>query len=553
RNQELPLSFVQERVWRLEQHQPGLSAYTIPFVLKLEGFVDVDTLQRSIQEIVNRHEALRTTYDVVDGRPVQRFHSHVRIPLTFVELTGSPEQRETQAMNIAREESARPFDLVTGPVIRTTLIKLDAQLYILVGSIHHVVCDTLSVAIFVNELGQLYGAFRQGRPSPLPPLPVQYADFGAWQRRTIAEHLLPEQEQWWRTRLAGMPRRLDMPTDKQRPEHCPLTSVRLVVDFPSALAREVGAFGKREGFTSYMTVLAAWQTLLHRYSGQTDIIVGTPIANRTRPELLPLIGYVAHSAAFRTSFAGDPTFRELLGRVKQEVSDAQARPDVPFEHLVEELIPGKDIGRGRMTDTVLIYHANHAATGEATVDMMGVRASVMQVPGTPVQWGITLADLTLILTEEPGRIHGTLEYATELFDDATARRMMEHLQVLLASALAAPDERVSRLPLATDADRRAWPQPRPAPVSPSLPVLLASARAGIPKPCHHPGGEQSWTWAELSIRARNVAASLRTLGVRPEPPSPCACLRRPRSWRPSGACWKPVAPWWPWAPRTWAH
>ncbi|MFP2903698.1 MupA/Atu3671 family FMN-dependent luciferase-like monooxygenase [Pyxidicoccus sp. 3LFB2] len=517
RTRELPLSFVQERVWRLEQYLPGLSAYTIPFVLKLEGFVDADTLQRSVQEIVNRHEALRTTYDVVDGRPVQRFHAHMPIPLDVLELTGAADQREAEALRIAREESARPFDLVKGPVIRTLLLKLDAQLHILVGGIHHIVCDTLSVAIFVHELGQLYGAFRQGRPSPLPPLPVQYADFGAWQRRTLAEHLLPEQEQGWRNRLAGMPRRLDMPTDRPRPASCPLTSVRISVDFPSALAREVGAFGRREGFTSYMTVLAAWQTLLHRYSGQTEVVVGTPIANRTRPELLPLIGYVAHSAAFRTSFAGNPTFRELLARVKHEVADAQARPDVPFEHLVEELIPGKDIGRGRMTDTVFVYHS-HVGGGAAALELTGVRGSLVEVPNAPVQWGATLSELTLILSEEHGRIHGALEYATELYDESTARRMVEHLQAMLAAALARPDERVSRLPLLTEAERRAWPLPFPGSMSASVPARLAERARRSPESVATVQGGQSWTWAELASRASQVAAQLRALGVRPGDP-----------------------------------
>ncbi|WP_415835441.1 amino acid adenylation domain-containing protein, partial [Corallococcus soli] len=457
---ELPLSFVQERVWRLEQHLPGLSAYNIPVVLKLEGKAAEEPLERAIQEIVRRHEALRTTYDKVDGRPVQRFHPHMRIPLERVELTGTPEEREAEAWRLAREDAARPFDLVNGPVLRTTLLRQAEDVRLLLVCIHHVVCDTLSIAIFIHELSQIYGAFLQGKPSPLPPLGVQYADFGAWQRRTLAEHLVPEQEQWWRTRLAGMPRQLGVPTDRPRPEKSPLTSERMDVAFPQALARELVAFGKREGFTGYMTVLAAWNALLHRYTGQTDIIVGTPIANRTRPELLSLIGYVAHSAAFRTSLAGDPSFRELLERVRQEVTDAQARPDVPFEYLVEQLVPGKDIGQDRMADTVFVYHSN-AVTHVNAQDTMGVRTSIVEIPGLPVQWGATLSDLTLILSEGPAGLHGALEYATELFDAATARRMMEHFQTLLTSALATPDERLSRLSLATEVERNAWPRPLP--------------------------------------------------------------------------------------------
>ncbi|TNV64185.1 non-ribosomal peptide synthase/polyketide synthase, partial [Corallococcus exiguus] len=462
RMEPLPLSFVQERVWRLEQHLPGLSAYTIPFVLRLEGPANAAILERAIQEVVQRHEALRTTYDAVDGRPVQRFHPHVRIPLPIVQVEGTPGEREEAALRIAREDAARPFDLVRGPVLRTTLVRLRADLHLLVCAIHHIVCDTLSTSLFLQEVGQLYAAFIQGQPSPLAPLPVQYADFGAWQRQSLAEERFPEQEQWWRQRLAGMPRQLGIPTDRPRPASCPLTSERMVLDFPPELAEALVAFGRSEGFTSYMTVLAAWNALLHRYTGHADLIVGTPIGNRTRPELLPLIGYVAHSAAFRTHVGDDPSFRELLHRVRREVTDVQSRPDVPFEMLVEQLVPGRDIGRERMTDTVFVYHSNLEMGGDALA-AVGARGTFIEVPGTPVQWGATLSDLTLILTEEPGRIHGAVEYATELFDASTARRMLEHLQVLLGAALARPEEPLSRLPLATDAERSAWPVPPPVP------------------------------------------------------------------------------------------
>ncbi|MBJ6766162.1 amino acid adenylation domain-containing protein, partial [Myxococcaceae bacterium JPH2] len=523
RTGELPLSFVQERVWRLEQHRPGLSAYNIPFILRLEGDLDAGLLDRSLQEVVQRHEALRTTYDTVEGRPVQRFHPHVRIPMDVVELTGTPEEREVEALRLAKEDSARPYDLVNGPVIRATLLRLGARLHVLIGGIHHIVCDTLSIALFVHELGQLYGAFRQGRPSPLPPLPVQYADFGAWQRREISEGRLAEQEQWWRQRLAGMPRQLDVPTDRARPLTSPLTSVRMSVDFPPDLARELGAFGKREGFTSYMLVLAAWNTVLHRYSGQTDIIVGTPIGNRTRAELLPLIGYVAHSAAFRTGFADNPTFRELLGRVKQDVADAQGQPDVPFEYLVEKLIPGKDIGRGRMTDTVFVFHSGIAG-GATALELTGVRGSLIDLPDAPVQWGATLSDLTLVLAEEPGRVHGALEYATELFDAPTVRRLVDHLQVLLGAALAAPDTRVSRLPLATPEEHRSWPRPVRQAVSPVLTTRLAEQLARSPDAVAMARGDESWTWRALAGWAKGLATRLRTLGVRTGDPV-VLCLR----------------------------
>ncbi|RKI05722.1 amino acid adenylation domain-containing protein, partial [Corallococcus praedator] len=514
RTRELALSFVQERVWRLEQHLPGLSAYNIPFVLRLDGVVEAEILERGIQEIVHRHEALRTTYDVVDGRPVQRFHAHVRIPLTRVDLRGPLETREAEALRIAREDAAAPFDLVNGPVMRSTLVRLDTHVHMLVVSIHHIVCDTLSVALFVQELGQLYDAFIQGRPSPLPPLPIQYADFGQWQRQSIAEARLPEQEQWWRQRLAGMPRQIDLPTDRPRTAHSrTLNSARMTMELPPALARELSAFSRREGFTPYMTVLAAWQTLLHRYSGQTDLIVGTPIANRTRPELFPLIGYVAHSAAFRTRFVGEPTFRDMLAQIREEVNDAQARPDVPFEYLVEALVPGKDIGKGRMADSVFVFHSGVSA-GAMTLELKGMRGSLVEVPGTPVQWGATLADLTLVLSESPGRLHGVLEYATELFDAAFAEHFMAHFQVLLSAALSKPDTQVSRLPLSTEAERRAWPTPRTVAGFTSVPALLADRRARQADAIAVSRGDAHWTWGQLGTQVRTLAERLRSLGVK---------------------------------------
>ncbi|RKG73297.1 LLM class flavin-dependent oxidoreductase, partial [Corallococcus terminator] len=513
RTRELALSFVQERVWRLEQHLPGLSAYNIPFVLRLEGVVNADVLERGIQEIVHRHEALRTTYDVVDGRPVQRFHATMHVPLTRVELQGPPETREAEAMRLAREDATSPFDLVQGPVMRSTLVRLDTQVHMLVVGIHHIVCDTLSVALFVQELGQLYDAFIEGRPSPLPPLLIQYADFGQWQRQSIAEARLPEQEQWWRQRLAGMPRQIDLPTDRPRTAHSTLNSARMTMEMPPALARELSAFARREGFTPYMTVLAAWQTLLHRYSGQTDLIVGTPIANRTRPELFPLIGYVAHSAAFRTRFVGEPTFRDMLAQIREEVNDAQARPDVPFEYLVEALIPGKDIGKGRMADSVFVFHSGVSA-GAMTLDLKGMRGSLVEVPGTPVQWGATLADLTLVLSESPGRLHGVLEYATELFDAAFAERFMAHFQVLLSAALSQPDTQVSRLPLSTESERRAWPNPRTVAGFTSVPALLADRRARQADAIAVSRGDEHWTWTRLGAQVRTLAERLRSLGVK---------------------------------------
>ncbi|HYO74738.1 MAG TPA: MupA/Atu3671 family FMN-dependent luciferase-like monooxygenase, partial [Archangium sp.] len=483
----------------------------IPFDHRLEGALDARLLERAIKEVVQRHQALRTTYDTVDGRPVQRCHARVHVPLEVLVLDGTAEEREAEAMRLAREDAVRPFDLVKGPVLRTTLLRLREDNHILLGSIHHIVSDTLSINIFVQEMAALYVTMREGKPSPLPAMPVQYADFGHWQRRNVSENLLAEQQQWWRQQLAGMPRRMNLPTDRPRPETCPLSSERMSVDFPPALANELVAFGRREGFTSFVILLAAWQALLHRYSGQTDIVVGTPIANRTQPELQTLIGYVAHSVALRTDLSGDPTFRELLARVREVLLGAQNHPDVPFEQIVEEMFPQHDIGRGRMADSVFVLHNN---PGGDSQQLPGLRASLIDVPDAPVQWGATLADLTLVFREVPGQLHGALEYATELFDASTARRFLDHLRTLLTAGMARPDERISRLPLLTGEERKHWLQPRPAPTSPTVPELLARRAERTPEAVAVTHEGRSWTLGELMARARSLAARLHALGVK---------------------------------------
>ncbi|HZI12013.1 MAG TPA: MupA/Atu3671 family FMN-dependent luciferase-like monooxygenase, partial [Myxococcus sp.] len=476
RTGELPLSCVQERVWRLEQAFPGLSAYNLPLALRLEGALHLEALEHGLQEVVRRHELLRTTYTRVEGRPVQRVSSQAHVVLRRVELSGPRDAAEAEALRLAREDALAPFSLEDGPVLRTTLVRVAEDVHVLLVCFHHIVGDTLSILLFVRELGALYEAFRGGQPSPLPPMPVQYADFGAWQRRALAEGGLSGQQAWWRQQLAGMPRQLALPTDRPRPAVPQLTSVRKRVRFPSHLAGQVTAFGKREGATSFMVLLAAWQALLHRYSGQDDIVVATPIANRARPELQPLIGYVAHSLALRTDLSGDPSFQELLGRVREVTLGAQAHPDVPFEQLVEELHPERDIGRERMADSVFVVHAVESS---APLELPGLRLSSLELPEAPVQWGATLADLSVSLNEEPGQLEGFVEYAAELFEPERIERLLGHYQTLLEAALARPEERLSRLPLATGAELRALPWTELPPDS-SLVRELRAARPARP-------------------------------------------------------------------------
>ncbi|HZI11501.1 MAG TPA: amino acid adenylation domain-containing protein, partial [Myxococcus sp.] len=513
RDGALPLSVVQERVCSLEQALPGNPALNMALLLRLSGTLDVAVLERSLETVTRRHEALRTSYPRVDGRTMARVAPELRLPLPVEPVPGdSAEAREAAWPRLVHEETARPFDVERGPVVRARLLRLAPDEHLLAVTVHHVVCDTWSLVVLGRELGACYGAFAQGQPSPLPELAVQYADYAAWQRKVLEAGAFSEQVAAWRERLVGLPGPLDLPVDKPRHEGPALSAIRRNVGFSRTLTAAVYALAQREGITPFMVMLASWKALLGRWAGRDDLVVGTPIGNRSRPELEPVIGYVAHAVPLRTDLSGNPTFRELMGRVRDVVLEAYANPDVPYEHLVREVEPTKDPGRERVFDTLFILHNRFAPS----LELPGLRMRLVEVQDGPAQFGGVLSSLSVSMGEDEEGFTGTLDYAEERFEPATMERLVAHWTALLGAAVAEPDLRLSELPLETAASRaRPVRAVEAAPVAAAA-LLEARAAKDDEAVALTAADGRGVTWGELRARARRLAAELVARGVGPE-------------------------------------
>ncbi|GEN09771.1 non-ribosomal peptide synthase domain TIGR01720/amino acid adenylation domain-containing protein/natural product biosynthesis luciferase-like monooxygenase domain-containing protein [Myxococcus fulvus] len=511
RDGELPLSVVQERVCALEQALPGNPALNMSATLRLSGVLDVALLKRSLEAIAQRHEALRTTYPLIGGRTVQRVSAEPRVPLVVDSLKAlSPQARETQWRERVYEEMARPFDLAQGPVVRARLIELEEREYVLVVSVHHVVCDTWSLVVIGGELGAFYGAFQRGESAPLPALSIQYIDYAAWQQKALLSGAFAEQTQAWRERLVELPGPLELPVDLPPTDGPALSGRRRNVGFPEALTGAVHALAKREGVTSFMVLLASWKVLLARWAGREDIVVGTPIGNRSRPELEPLIGYVAHAVPLRTDLSGDPTFRELIGRVRDVVVEAYSQPDVPYEHLIREVEPSRNPGRERVFDTLFILHPRF----DANLELPGLRMRIVEVEDGPAQFGNVLSPLSVSMGEDAGGFTGTLDYASERFAPETMARLVAHWTSLLTAAVEDPEQRLSSLPL-----EHVAPKPlAPALEEPHTLAALLDARSSeaLDRVALSVEGGADVTWRELRSEAKRLASELRAKGVKPE-------------------------------------
>ncbi len=513
RDRPLPLSFAQQRLWFVEQVEPGTSAYAIPVPMRLRDPVDAGVLGRALDEVVRRHEALRTVFARLDGEPVQVVRQAPRGVLAEVDLAALPAEaaaREVQRLTDA--ESLRPFDLERGPLFRAVLVRVAPDDAALLLSMHHIVSDGWSMGVLTRELSVLYGAFSRGEPSPLPELPFQYADFAAWQRGWLSGETLERQLAWWKAQLAGAPPLLELPTDRPR------TAVRdarggvRLFSLPADTSRALRELSRREGATLFMTLLAAWQLLLARHAGQEDVVVGSPIAGRTHLELEGLIGFFVNTLALRTDLSGDPTFAELLRRVRETTLGAYQHQDVPFERLVEELEVPRSLTHSPLFQAVLSLQ---------NVERMEERLGEARVE--PLERG-TLAvrfDLTLALMEEGEEIHGALTYRAELWDGETTGRMLDHLRRLLEGIAADPDRRLSALPLLAPADRERVlhaPNATAAPFSAGAclhELIEAQARRAPDAPAAACGG-RTLTYAELDRRASALARGLRARGVGPE-------------------------------------
>jgi amino acid adenylation domain-containing protein len=520
RTDDLPLSFAQQRLWFLDQLQTG-NAYNVPAAIRLQGRLDADALERALDEIVRRHEALRTTLPSVDGRPRQVIAPTLTVPLSRIDLRLRPAaEREAAARELARDETIRGFDLASGPLLRTTLIQLDEADHVLLVTLHHIVSDGWSLGVLSTELTALYNAFSLGQPATLAPLPIQYADFAVWQRAWLQDGELARQSSYWHERLRSLPT-LNLPTDRPRPPIQSFRGASHFVQFPPALCRAIGEFNQRHGVTLFMTLLAALQTMLHRYSGQDDIVVGSPIANRNRKEIEGLIGFFVNALVMRTDLSGNPSFAELLERVRKVALDAYDHQDLPFEKLVEELQPERDLSRNPLFQIDLVIE-------NAPLEPLGLRG----INSTPfgADMMATRFDLELLVWEIDGGITAQMVYSVDLFDAGTIERMVGHLQTLLEAAVAAPERRLAELPLMQRAERlqivEQW-NATAVPCQPGLVLheLIDAQTARTPDAIAVTFEDGHLTYGELAARANQLAHYLRGRGVGPETPVG-VCLER---------------------------
>ncbi|HEV2145843.1 MAG TPA: amino acid adenylation domain-containing protein, partial [Longimicrobiaceae bacterium] len=513
----LPLSFAQQRLWLVDRLDPGSTAYNIPFALRVRGALDVAALRACLDGLVRRHETLRTTFAERGGVPVQVVHAPAPVPLPVLELRGLPAAaREAEAERLAGEEAARPFDLARGPLLRSTLLRLADDDHVLCFTLHHVVSDAWSTEVLVREVSALYGAFSRGEEpaARLPELPVQYADYAVWQRNRFVDEVLKEQVGYWTERLAGAPPLLEIPTDRSRAFGLSPHAGSHPFPLPPELRRGLRALARREGATLFMALLAAWQGLLGRYAGQEDVVVGSPIAGRNRRETEGLIGFFVNMLALRADLGGDPTWTELLGRVREAALGAYDHQELPFERLVEELGAERSLTHTPVFQVVFALERDAGEEG---------RLSLGDLRLEPFGGGAGVAkfDLNLTVLEAEDWLGANLLYRTGLFEAETAARMAGHLEVLLEAVVSDPRRRLSEVSLLRGAERTqvleggsgaALEYPRERCVH----ELFAGHAARTPDAPAVVFGDGTLTYAELDRRANRLAHHLLARGVGPE-------------------------------------
>ncbi|MCP3962379.1 MAG: amino acid adenylation domain-containing protein [bacterium] len=498
-----PLSFAQQRMWFLDQLEPGSAAYNMPAALSLAGDLDVRALERSLREIVRRHDSLRTTFKSEAGRPTQTIQPPPAVELPVVEVEG-----QEAALELARRESLEPFDLTSGPLLRTVLLRIDEREHLLVFTMHHIVSDGWSIDVFLRDLVRIYDAFRRKRPSPLNELPVQYTDFARWQRRWLEGEVLDGQLAYWREQLAGAPSVLELPLDRPRPPVQSFRGARAPIRLSAEQGEQLHTLARRLGATPFMVLLAAFGMMLRRYSGQDDVSIGTPVAGRQRPELDDLIGFFVNTLVLRLDLGGDEDFKALVKQVRETALDAYTHQDVPFEQLVEELRPAREMSHNPLFQVLFVLHQARPG-GRALEDLE------LDLPS--IDNRTSRFDLTLSLSDTGEGLEGFLEYATDLFDAPTAERMAGYLERLLVAALAAPERRhteLSGLGASELHQLTAWNDTRVEyPETAPIHLLFADHAE------RHPDAvalifEHQWlSYGELDRRVNQLAHYLRGLGV----------------------------------------
>ncbi|MBE9167115.1 amino acid adenylation domain-containing protein [Pleurocapsales cyanobacterium LEGE 06147] len=513
RTGNIPLSFAQQRLWFLARLEPGNPFYNQPSALRLTGELQIAILEKSFREIIRRHEILRTTFTTVAEQPVQVISPTVDFRLPVVDLTTlSPTEKEREVEKLARQEAQYPFNLERDLLLRVTLIKSDRQEHIVLFTTHHIVSDDWSTGILIQEIATLYQAFLEGKPSPIPELSIQYADFAVWQRQWLRGKAQKTQLNYWKQQLGSNPPVLNLPTDYARPATLSYQGKTQFFTLSDSLTKALKALSQQEGVTLFMTLLAAFKVLLHRYSHQDDIVVGTPIANRNRTEIEGLIGFFVNTLVLRTNLEGNPSLKELLQRVKQVTLGAYSHQDLPFEKLVEELKPERHLNHNPLFD--IMFALQNAPEEELKLPNLTL-SSISEESQTAI------FDLSLDMFESSSQLKGALEYSTDLFEASTIERMVRNFQVLLEAIVTEPEKPLSELSLLSKEERHQllveWNDTETEyPVTQSIHCLFEEQVERTPDAVAVIYKNQQLTYKELNNRANQLARYLQTLGVKPE-------------------------------------
>ena len=522
RGRRVPLSYAQEGLWFLDQLGLVGAAYNMPWMLRLEGTLDAAVLEQSFGEVVRRHESLRTRFETVDGHGIQVVDAPGAFRISLVDLSRlDDDERQAETGRLMSEDARRVFDLSAGPLFRVTLIRLTQSEQIVLVNMHHIISDAWSIGVLFAEVTALYAAHVQGQGSPLEKLPIQYADYALWQREWLRGDVLARQLDYWKRQLAGVPQALALPTDRVRPKIQSFRGGSRAFSLTPQLSSELRVLARRERATPYMVFLAAFSVLLARYSGQRDVVVGSPFAGRGQPELESLVGCFVNMLVMRTDLSDDPSFRDLLQRVKEATLSAYENQDVPLERVVEALQPHRDLSRQPLFQVALIL----LNVPPAQLDLPGLRLSQVATEHVTTRF-----DLSLTLYETSSGVRGWFEYASDLFDDGTIARMVGHFETLLSAIVSAPDQRVSELALLTARERHRlvteWNATEADfPAENCVAELFAEQAGRTPHAMAVLDDAHALSYRELNARSNRLAHYLRGLGVKPDDPV-AICARR---------------------------
>jgi amino acid adenylation domain-containing protein len=514
REGHLPLSFTQERMWFLDQLEPGLTAYNVPGAVYLNGYLNSIALQDAFSEILRRHEILRTTYDSVDGKPIQIIHPAQPFRLPIVDLRPLPEDEcEAVALQLARSNAQQPFDLAQGPMLRCFLVHMRRGKHLLAMTTHHIAYDMWSREIFIFELATLYQAFVKGEPSPLPEPEIQWVDYAYWQREWLRGEVLEKHLDYWRRKLSEAPSHLDLQTDLPRPPVQSYRGARQYLQLPPELARGISALSKKHGVTPFITILAAFKTLLFHYTGQDQIVVGSPIANRNRLELEKLMGFLANTLVLYTDLSGNPTFTQLLERVRETALGAHAHQDVPFEFLVQTLQPQRDMSRSPLFQVMFNYMLSYSSP---KVDLPDLTLRLERLHSGAAQF-----EINVDMWETDDGLNGVVEYCTDLFYHSTITRFVTHLRVLLEGIVREPDRPISHCSLLSDAELQQVishfnDTSAPFDLDSSFQLLFQAQVLRSPHSLAVACGPARLSYLDLNLRANSLSHSLILRGLGPD-------------------------------------